>query len=62
MIKTVISQEQDVVIAGGLISSPAWAGWLAEFNEVLTSFSLLVGLALGAVRLLQFVRKRMPRN
>lgn len=43
--------EQDMVIAGGLIASPAWAGWLGDVNEILTTASLLVGLALGAARL-----------
>jgi hypothetical protein len=50
--------EQDVVLAGGLIASPAWAGWLAEINEVLTTFSLVVGLALGAFRLWSALKNR----
>ncbi len=43
--------EQDAVIAGGLVTSPAWASWLADFNVVLTTITLLLGLALGATRL-----------
>lgn len=43
--------EQDTVIAGGLITSPAWADWLADVNVFLTTASLLVGIGLGAARL-----------
>ncbi len=54
--------EQDIVIAGGLIASPAWAGWLAQFNTVLTTITLLLGLALGAARLWRaFVGRRRQR-
>lgn len=52
--------DQDAIVAGGLITSPAWAGWLGEFNEVLTTFSLLFGLALGATRLWRTYRKNNP--
>ncbi len=48
------SGNQDVVIAGGLITSPAWASWLSQFNVVLTTITLLLGLALGAIRLWQW--------
>ena len=50
--------EQDAVIAGGLISSPAWASWLSEVNMVLTTVSLLFGLALGATRLWRAYQNR----
>ena len=43
--------DHDLVIAGGLVSSPAWAGWLGNVNVLLTTISLLVGLALGLSRL-----------
>ncbi len=57
--KSQISQQaQDSVLAGGLISAPAWAPWLAEFNELLTTLSLALGLALAAARLWSFLRKR----
>jgi hypothetical protein len=52
--------DQDAVIAGGLIASPAWASWLGELNEVLTTFSLLLGLALGATRLWRAYSRRNP--
>lgn len=54
--------DQDVVIAGGLITSPAWASWLAEFNTVLTTLTLILGLVLGATRLWGFYRKHMSRR
>jgi len=56
------SANQDAVIAGGLITSPAWAGWLAQFNTVLTTITLLLGLALGATRLWQSYRARSLRE
>jgi len=56
------SVNHDTVIAGGLITSPAWAGWLAQFNVVLTTITLLLGLALGATRLWQACRKRSRRE
>jgi hypothetical protein len=45
------STDQDFVIAGGLISSPAWASWLNDINGVLTASSLSLGIVLGLVRL-----------
>jgi hypothetical protein len=48
----------DSVIAGGLVASVAWASWLSELNQVLTTLTLLVGLALGVGRLWQFLKKR----
>ena len=56
------SGNQDVFIAGGLITSPAWASWLAQFNTVLTTITLLLGLVLGATRLWQAHRKRSQRE
>ena len=50
--------EQDAVIAGGLITSPAWASWVGEVNMVLTTVSLLIGLALGATRLWRVYQER----
>jgi hypothetical protein len=41
----------DVTLAGGLLSSPVWASWLAEFNELLTSVTLIIGILIGVVRL-----------
>ncbi len=45
------AQEQDAIIAGGLISSPAWASWLSDVNLVLTTITLVLGAVLGATRL-----------
>jgi hypothetical protein len=50
--------EQDTLIAGGLITSPAWASWLGNVNEILTTLSLLVGLGLGAARIWRACRGR----
>lgn len=48
----------DAVIAGGLVASPAWASWLGDLNQMLTTATLLVGLALGIGRLVMFFRRR----
>ena len=54
-------QEQDAIIAGGLLSSPAWASWLADVNLVLTTITLLLGALLGATRLWRaYVRSKPP--
>ena len=54
-------QAQDSLLAGGLISAPAWAPWLAQLNDVLTTLSLVLGLALASARLWSFVRGRKRR-
>jgi hypothetical protein len=41
----------DVTLAGGLLSSPVWASWLAEINEMLTAITLVIGILIGLVRL-----------
>jgi hypothetical protein len=41
----------DAILAGGLVAAPAWAGPLSEFNALLTTLSLILGLLIGAVRL-----------
>jgi hypothetical protein len=41
----------DVTLAGSLVSSPAWAPWLANFNELLTTMTLVIGVILGLFRL-----------
>jgi hypothetical protein len=48
----------DTVIAGGLVSSPAWASWLNDCNQLLTTATLILGLVLGLVRLWAFWRDR----
>lgn len=45
-----IAFRPDSLIASGLITAPAWAAWLSEINQVLTTASLGVGLILGAAR------------
>jgi len=51
-------QAQDTLLAGGLISAPAWAPWLTRVNELLTTLSLVLGLALASARLWAFLRER----
>lgn len=51
-------QAQDSLLAGGLISAPAWAPWLTRVNELLTTLSLVLGLALASARLWAFLRDR----
>jgi hypothetical protein len=41
----------DALLAGSLVSAPAWASWLAQLNQFLTTASLLVGLVFGLLRL-----------
>ena len=53
-------QEQDAIIAGGLITSPAWAVWLADVNLVLTTITLLLGALLGVTRLWRTYGPRKP--
>jgi len=50
--------EQDMMIAGGLVTAPAWGSWLQQLNLALTTLSLLIGLALGAARLWLFLKDR----
>jgi len=56
------AQAQDSLLAGGLISAPAWAPWLAQLNELLTTLSLVLGLALASARLWSFLRERSRKN
>ncbi|NJM33980.1 MAG: hypothetical protein HC850_03895 [Rhodomicrobium sp.] len=48
----------DALLAGSLVSSPAWAPWLTDFNQLLTTATLVLGLILGLVRLWNFWRDR----
>lgn len=41
----------DAILAGGLVTAPAWAGALSDVNALLTMASLLVGLLIGIIRL-----------
>jgi len=55
-------QAQDSLLAGSLISAPAWAPWLAQLNELLTTLSLVLGLALASARLWSFLRERSRKK
>jgi hypothetical protein len=48
----------DGVLATGMVTAPAWAPWLGDLNQMLTTATLVVGLALGIGRLMQFLRER----
>ncbi len=48
----------DSVLATGLVAAPAWASWLGDLNQVLTTLTLVVGLVLGVGRLVQFLQNR----
>lgn len=52
----------DFTLAGGLATSPAWAPWLDSVNELLTTCTLLIGVALGLIRLVAFWRHRRARG
>jgi hypothetical protein len=48
----------DALLASSLVAAPAWANWLSEVNQILTTLSLIVGLAFGFLRLWYFLRDR----
>lgn len=48
----------DGALAAGLVTAPAWAPWLGDLNQVLTTATLFVGLMLGIGRLVQFLREK----
>jgi len=48
----------DALIAGGLVAAPAWSAWLSQFNELLSTGTLLLGFALGCCRLWAFLRRQ----
>lgn len=52
------SSLSDAILAGGLVSAPAWAASLGEVNIYLTTLSLIVGLLIGVVRLWRLCRDR----
>lgn len=51
------SVRTDSILAAALISSPAWAGWLAGVNELLTFVTLFCGALLGIGRLWLFIKR-----
>jgi hypothetical protein len=51
----------DAILAGGLVAAPAWAAPLSEFNALLTTASLILGLLIGAIRLWRLFRERRDR-
>ncbi len=57
-----LSPAQDAILAGSLIASPAWASWLTDINQVLTTMTLACGFVLGAARLWFFLSDRVRRS
>lgn len=53
---------QDSVIASSLITAPAWGLWLSEVNGVLTTVTLLIGIAIGLHRLWKIVQRPKDSN
>jgi hypothetical protein len=53
---------QDGILAGGLMTAATWAPWLAEFNEVLTALSLMIGLLLASARLWLLFRENNKKR
>jgi hypothetical protein len=48
----------DYSVAGTLVSSPVWAPYLADFNVLLTTLGLVLGVLVGAVRLYKDVKRK----
>lgn len=53
---------QDSVIASSLITAPAWGLWLSEINGVLTTVTLLIGIAIGLHRLWKIIQRPKDGN
>lgn len=51
------SESRDIAIAAGLVTAPAWVPPLSSINEVLTTLTLLLGIALGAGRMWLLFRR-----
>lgn len=47
---------QDGFFAGSLIASPAWVPLLSHLNMLLTTLTLILGIALAAARIWQIVK------
>lgn len=58
MTPTEHGQLGDTLLAGGLVTAPAWGPLLAQLNAMLTTATLVVGLVLGCGRLWSFLRDR----
>jgi hypothetical protein len=57
-----LSPVRDAMLASGLVSSPAWASWLGEVNQLLTTATLIIGLLLGSARLWAFLADRRKKR
>jgi hypothetical protein len=52
----------DALLAGSLVAAPAWAPWVTELNQLLTTATLVLGLIFGLVRLWRFWRDNWRRR
>lgn len=52
----------DVTLVSSLVTSPAWAPWLSDFNQVLTTITLVIGVVLGAYRLWAYWSDRHDKD
>ncbi len=48
---------QDSLLAGSLITAPAWVPLLNTFNEFVTTVTLMIGLVIGLTRLWILIRR-----
>jgi hypothetical protein len=60
--RTSIGASQDSILAGGLLTAATWGPWLAEFNQVLSALSLIIGIMLGLARLWLLMRKKYTNS
>jgi hypothetical protein len=44
-------------LAGTLVTSPAWVGFLQNMNLILTSIGVVIGLVIGIRQLMRDLRK-----
>ena len=52
----------DNVIAATLVVSPWWAPYLAQFNELLTTISLLAGIIWIAIQMKNYFDKKRDNH
>ena len=52
----------DNVIAATLVASPWWAPYLAQFNELLTTISLLAGIIWIAIQMRNYFKNKKDNH
>lgn len=53
---------QDYILAGSLISAPAWMPSIAQINEYIPLASFIVGLVVAGVRIWSDLKRAKPDN